>query len=106
LLHSRQGGQFFEPWTDKHGRKHNTRGIVTAIEPRQRLQFDWQDESWPKPTRVEFLLSQGDGGTKIYIQHSGWENFPDDLRKSLVDDHRTGWREVMDNFRDYCVRTK
>lgn len=106
LLHSRQGGQFYEPWTDRHGRLHNTRGVVTAIENRVRLQFDWQDESWPKPTRVEFLLSQADGGTRVYVQHSGWEIFPDDQRKALVDDHRVGWREIMDNFRDYCVKAK
>jgi uncharacterized protein YndB with AHSA1/START domain len=106
LLHSRQGGDFYEPWTDRYGRQHHTRGTVTAIDNRQRLQIDWQDESWPKPTRVEFMLSQAEGGTKIYVQHSGWEIFDDEKRKQLVNDHREGWREIMNNFRDYCVQAK
>jgi uncharacterized protein YndB with AHSA1/START domain len=106
LLHGRQGGEFYEPWTDKHGRTHKTRGTVTAIEPRERLQIEWQDESWPKPTRVEFLLTQSQDGTKLYVQHSGWEVFPDDQRKQLVNDHREGWRDIMNNFREYCSQVK
>ena len=106
LLHSRQGGEFFGPWTDKYGRPHKTRGTVTAVEPRERLQIEWQDESWPKATRVEFLLSNAEGGTKLYVQHSGWEIFGDDVRGQLVNEHREGWRDIMNNFRDYCIQSK
>lgn len=105
LLHGRQGGEFYEPWTDKYGRQHSTRGTVTAIEPRLRMQIDWQDESWAKPTRVEFLLFQAEGGTKLCIQHSGWDIFEDKDRGRIVDEHREGWKDVLGNFREYCIKT-
>jgi uncharacterized protein YndB with AHSA1/START domain len=106
LLRARSGGEFFEPWTDRLGRKHNTRGTITAYDPRERLQIDWKDESWPAATRVEFLLFSSEGGTKITIQHSGWEIFDDKTRGAIVNDHRDGWREIIENFTKYCTEVK
>lgn len=103
-LNAEAKGEFFEPWTDKHGQKHTTRGNVTAIDPGERLQFDWKDEDWPQPTRVEFLLKENDGGTQLYLSHSGWDIFSDDQRSIKVDEHRKGWRELISNFRNYCIQ--
>lgn len=104
MLHPEAEGEFFEPWTDKHGKQHTTRGVVTAIEPPARLQFDWKDEGWAHPTRVEFLLKDNDGATLLYLAHSGWDAFPDAERAQKVDEHRKGWRELISSFRNYCLQ--
>lgn len=97
------GGNFLEPWTDSKGKKHITMGRVTAIEPKKRLQLDWQDPSWVKATRVEFLLSTVHDGTKIYLQHSGWDMFEGKERQQKVDQHAAGWQKIIESFKKYCA---
>lgn len=103
-LECKCGGSFLEPWTDAKGKTHVTLGRVTAIEDNVRLQIDWQNSSWPKPTRVEFLLSKTADGTKVYLQHSGWDIFDDEERQKKVDEHRIGWQMLMDSFKNYCLK--
>ncbi|MBI1214308.1 MAG: hypothetical protein GC185_00650 [Alphaproteobacteria bacterium] len=102
-LQAVEQGSFYEPWTDSQGHERRTRGTITAIENKQRLQLEWQDEGWPAPTRVEFMLMEAEGGTKIYIQHCGWEMFPDAERQLQVDHHRAGWKNIMGSFKNYCM---
>lgn len=101
-LERRQDGNFIEPWTDEKGKKRITMGRVTAIEEKKRLQLDWQDPSWIKPTRVEFLLSKTHDGTRVYLQHSGWDIFSGKERQKKVDAHQAGWMQLMEKFRQYC----
>ena len=105
-LDRKNGGKFSEVWTDLQGQKHETSGIVTALENKIRLQMDWKDKNWPKATRVEFLLSPWQGGTKLTLQHSGWGIFDDKTRQKIVDDYRAGWLEIMDKLKDYCIHKK
>ena len=98
-----RGGAFREKWTDEAGNPRETTGIITAFEDDTRLQLNWQDDGWPNPTRVEFLLLNADGGTKIYIQHTGWEMFDGNERQLQVDSHRTGWKNIMGSFKNYCA---
>ncbi len=105
-LHAQEGGELVEPWTDNNGVKHTTRGNVTAIENNARLQLNWVDDGWPGPTRVEFLLSPYNDGTNLYMCHSGWDIFSDQQRAELVEQYRTGWRQLMDNFKAYCLKTR
>ncbi|HYD19683.1 MAG TPA: SRPBCC domain-containing protein [Patescibacteria group bacterium] len=105
-LHAKPDGELTEPWTDTEGRQHTTRGTVTAIEAGTRLQLNWIDDGWPGPTRVEFLLSSYNDGTNLYLCHSGWNIFEDSMRQELVEQHRDGWRRLMDNFKNYCLKTR
>lgn len=101
-LQTVKDAKFFESWVDSQGHHRRTRGTITAIEARKRLQLEWQDEGWPAATRVEFLLKGAQGGTKIYIQHTGWEMFDDHERRLQVDSHRIGWKNIMASFKNYC----
>ncbi len=105
-LHVQEGGALTEPWTANNGVQHSTRGSVTAIENNARLQLNWVDDGWPGPTRVEFLLSPYNDGTNVYMCHSGWDIFSDQQRAELVEQHRAGWRQLMDNFKSYCLKTR
>lgn len=97
------GGNFLEPWTDDKGKQHITMGRVTAVEPKKRLQLDWQAPGWEKPTRVEILLSPVHDGTKIYLQHSGWDMFDGKDRQQKVDQHAARWGRIIEKYRKYCA---
>lgn len=106
-LHVQEGDDnTLDPWVDHNGVKHTTRGTVTAIEANTRLQLNWTDEGWPGPTRVEFLLSSYNDGTNLYMSHSGWDIFSDQQRAELVEQYRSLWRQLLDNFKAYCLKTR
>lgn len=104
-LDRHKGGKFSEAWTDDDGKARHTSGFITAVEDDTRLQLNWQDDGWAKPTRVEFILSAlKKGETRLCLQHSGWEIFTSEAeRRKVVDDYNIGWRELMEKFRNYCA---
>lgn len=100
-----QKGRFIENWTDAAGRGRVTTGMITAFEPPARLQFDFRRDDWERATRVEFLLSPDGKGTKVELQHSGWDVIADEAaRKKEVDAHAERWAEILKNFSAYCAR--
>jgi len=104
LLEPVPGGKFSEDWTDDDGAPRLSEGQVTALEPEKRLQLSWRDDGWHHETRVEFLLSPNEGGTRVYLQHSGWEKFEDEeSRRRAVDSYRDGWQALMKKFREYAA---
>ena len=105
MLERRKGGKFSEPWVDPEGKPRHTSGMVTALEDDTRLQLNWQDDGWQKPTRVEFLLTKApNGGTVLTVHHSGWDVLDDGPRKKIFDQYLAGWRELMNKFRLYCLQ--
>ena len=104
LLQPQRGGKFSEDWTDDDGTPRHSEGIVTALEPEKRLQLSWQDDGWHHETRVEFLLSPNAEGTRVYLQHTGWEKFEDEeTRRRAVDSYREGWHALMKKFQEYAA---
>jgi uncharacterized protein YndB with AHSA1/START domain len=104
LLEPQRGGKFSEDWTDDDGTPRHSEGQVMAIEPEKRLQLTWQDDGWQHETRVEFMLSPNENGTRIYLQHSGWEKFEDeDQRRRAVDSYHDGWQALMKKFQEYAA---
>lgn len=104
LLEAKPGGKFSEDWTDDDGTPRHSHGTVTAIDVEKRLQLSWQDDGWHHETRVEFLLSPTADGTRVYLQHSGWEKFEDDdARRRAVDSYRDGWHALMKKFQEYAA---
>jgi len=104
LLEHAKGGRFAEPWKDSGGESRVISGTVTSFEPMRRLQFNYQRPNWKKPTRVEFLLSPRDGGTRVYLQHSGWEMITDENeRRTEVDAYTKIWTRRMAEFKSCCA---
>lgn len=104
LLERMRGGKFSEDWTDEDGTPRHTDGIVTAIEDAKRLQLTWRDDGWHQETRVEFMLSPNETGTRVYLQHSGWEKFDIEAdRQHAVDSYREGWQSLLNKFQEYAA---
>jgi uncharacterized protein YndB with AHSA1/START domain len=103
-LDTSEGMRFSQTWVDKDNRRHFASGPVTSVEPGHRLQFDYRRDDWPRATRIEFMLSPEKPGSRLYIQHSGWDALPDEkARVKEVDAYARIWKALMENFVKYCA---
>jgi uncharacterized protein YndB with AHSA1/START domain len=89
-LDARPGGRLVETWVDD-GRVVVTSGEVTRCEPPRALEMSWADEGWPSPTSVAFRLAEHEGGTRLVLEHTGWDVHPAGERQALIDAHVAGW---------------
>jgi uncharacterized protein YndB with AHSA1/START domain len=70
LMEGRVGGRFFERYTD--GTEFEI-GRVEAYEPPRLVAFTWRAPKWEAPTRVEVRFTPDGAGTRVDLEHSGWE---------------------------------
>ncbi len=87
----KHGGRFLEPWKDPSGRQRTTRAKVTAYHPPRGFVMVWADEDWDFDTVVSVTLEQRGSGTRVTIEHQGWQAAPEAERATLLLDHRSGW---------------
>ncbi len=96
VLEGRAGGRIFERRTD--GLEHDW-GVVTIWEPPNRLGYTWHLNREPTDaTDVEVrFLPQGLDGTKVEIEHRGWERLGaggEDWR----DRNYGGWSTLLPHY--------
>lgn len=81
--------------------------IVDRIEPETVFAFRWPPGADAAPdtpmTRVEFTLSDVEGGTKLTVIESGFDQLPADVRDKAFRDNEGGWTEQMKNIEAYVV---
>lgn len=70
FLEAKPGGRFYERFTD--GELFEV-GRVIACEPPKRIVFTWKDPSWKVPTEVEVRFSPAENGTRVDLEHRGFE---------------------------------
>ncbi len=95
-LQARLGGTLVETWSDG-GREVVTSGEVTRCDPPRALELTWADHDWPGATRVGFHLSGHGAGTRLVLDHSGWDAHPAGERQRLIAAHADGpspWRAL------------
>ena len=95
------GGEMFE--TSGSGeRAHWAR--VLEWEPPRRLVLAWRvNPAAPAPTEIEVTFAAVDGGTRVDIEHRGWERLGDGGRATR-DRYDGGWPEVLEAFADGAGR--
>ena len=94
FLEGREGGRFFERFAD--GEEFDV-GLVTAYVPPTRIVFTWKAPEWDGPTEVEVRFSPEEDGTRVDLEHRGWERAGargGDRRK----DYERGWNRVLACF--------
>jgi uncharacterized protein YndB with AHSA1/START domain len=82
------------------------RVLVEQVEPPHRLVFLWHpyaiepgvDYDAEPPTRVEFTLSDEDGGTLLTVVESGFDGVPAHRRAEAFRMNAQGWAAQMDNI--------
>jgi uncharacterized protein YndB with AHSA1/START domain len=91
------GGEVYE--VSSSGAKAHWAAVV-SWEPPNRLVLAWNvQERDPVPTEVEIrFLPEGDG-TRVELEHRGWDALPDDAAGKR-DAYDTGWAYVLGRYRE------
>jgi uncharacterized protein YndB with AHSA1/START domain len=94
FLEPRVGGRFFERFLD--GDELQV-GTVIACDPPRRILFTWKTTDWQAETHVEVTFSRSGGGTRIDLEHRGFDDLGP-MGPDVADKFRGGWPGVMNSF--------
>lgn len=93
IIEGQIGGRFFERYAD--GTEYEI-GRITAYEPPALVGFTWRAPSWDRPTQVQIRFTAEGSGTRVDLEHSGWEE-ADDIREARKN-YDTGWDFVLGQY--------
>jgi uncharacterized protein YndB with AHSA1/START domain len=96
VFESGVGGRMYERAPD--GQEHDW-GAILVYEPPYRLVLEWKVNPAAPPTEVEVRFSADGDGTRVELEHRGWEQYPSggsDERAA----YDTGWDHVLGRFRE------
>ncbi len=91
FLEGRLGGRFYERFSD--GTEFDV-GRVTAFEPPSRVVFSWRPPAWEAGTEVEVRFIADGAGTRVELEHRGWEAMPKRDNKG----YNEGWNIVLARY--------
>lgn len=97
------GGRFMEVHDLDTGEGFEV-GRVTAWEPGSRLALSWTQAGWPDDaaTEVEISFEPHEGGTRVRLEHSGFERVPG--AASFVGGYDAGWKELLGWFAEHATK--
>ena len=88
------GGRFFERFSD--GEEFEV-GKITAWDPPARVVFTWQQPDWDGPTEVEVRFAAEGDGTRVQLEHRGWEARGEPARTHR-DRYAGGWDFALSRY--------
>jgi uncharacterized protein YndB with AHSA1/START domain len=102
----RPGGELVCHW-EQHG---TARAVIEVVEPPRRFRFRWAGPLGEEPvegntTTVEFSLEPTSAGTMLRVVETGFTQLevPPDEQRRYREENVGGWREELDELRDYLV---
>jgi uncharacterized protein YndB with AHSA1/START domain len=97
VIEPREGGRMYEVMTTG---EEGYWGTVTAWEPPHRLVISWKvNPEAAAPTEIEVRFSADGDGTRVALEHRGWERLGDRGSESRASYHE-GWGHVLGRFAD------
>src|SRR5207245_2553679 len=96
-IETRVGGRFYERRPD--GAEYEI-GRVTSYQPPALLAFSWRAPSWDVTTQVEIRFVADGAGTRVELEHSGWEQ-TEKLREARKS-YDNGWNGVMEHYQTHA----
>jgi uncharacterized protein YndB with AHSA1/START domain len=93
IFEGQVGGRFFERYAN--GTEYEI-GRITAYQPPTLLGFTWRAPSWDQATQVQIRFIAEGSGTRVELEHSGWEQ-AESLRETKKSYDR-GWDFVLGHF--------
>lgn len=87
--------------TTHEGVQYTMFGEVVTFDPSSTLAFTWTEQpigqaAWPTPTLVTIRLVPETSGTRVSLEHSGFENLPSDIAQSQFEGYTQGWGSSND----------
>ncbi|HZO81767.1 MAG TPA: SRPBCC domain-containing protein [Candidatus Binataceae bacterium] len=101
FLECEVGGRFYERRTD--GSEYEI-GRVTTYRPPSVVAFTWRAPSWDLATRVEIRFIPDAGGTRIELEHSGWEQ--DAKTREARGRYHSGWETMLGHYQTHLDRSR
>ena len=96
VLEPRVGGRLFE--RTRGGDEHDW-GRVTVWEPPRRLAYTWHLRAdRADATDVEIRFFPARGGTRVEIEHRGWERLGADRGRAWRDRNHGGWSTLLPHY--------
>jgi uncharacterized protein YndB with AHSA1/START domain len=100
VLEGREGGRMFERDADGN---EGYWGTITAWEPPSRIVVSWNTgHEKPEPTEFEVRFLPDGEGTRVELEHRGWERRDDSVEVSRGYD--TGWDRVLAQYAEAAAR--
>jgi uncharacterized protein YndB with AHSA1/START domain len=87
------GGRFLERRAD--GTEYEI-GRLTAYQPPSLVAFTWRAPGWEIITQVEISFSAEAGGTRIELEHSGWEHSA--KTRDARNNYDSGWGTILGHY--------
>jgi uncharacterized protein YndB with AHSA1/START domain len=97
FLERRVGGRFYERRPD--GSEYEI-GRIVAYQPPSLVAFSWRAPSWDVTTQVEIRFSAERDGTRIDLEHSGWEQ--DAKTREARKNYDAGWDRMLGHYQNAC----
>jgi uncharacterized protein YndB with AHSA1/START domain len=95
VFEPKQGGRVFEVTSD--GREASWAEVL-VYEPPHRIVLAWKpNDSDRPPTEVEVRFEPDEGGTRVELEHRGWERLGD-LAEKARQGYSDGWRTPLERF--------
>jgi uncharacterized protein YndB with AHSA1/START domain len=93
FLEARVGGRFYQQFTD--GSEFEI-GRVTTYEPPSIVAFTWRAPSWDVGTLVEVRFTADGSGTRVELEHSGWEQT--EKVREFRKNYDGGWEVMLGHY--------
>src|SRR5258708_27383925 len=93
FIEGRVGGRFFERFTD--GTEFDV-GRITAFQPPHVVAFTWKAPEWEAPTEVEVKFAPDGTGTRVEVEHRGWDAGP--IMQKQGQGYSDGWGIILVRF--------
>lgn len=94
------GGRFLEKRAD--GAEYEI-GRVTAYRPPSIVAFTFRAPSWDITTQVEIRFSAEAGGTRVELEHSGWELSA--KTRDARTNYDSGWETILGHYQKAIAPT-
>lgn len=95
VFEPREGGRVYEVASDG---TEGSWATVLAFEPPTRLVLAWKPHDRPvPPTEVEVRFSPDGAGTRVDLEHRGWDVLGEDAEEGRRN-YASGWTLVLDRF--------
>ncbi len=93
FIEGRVGGRLFERFAD--GTEFEV-GRVIAFQPPHAVTLTWKAPDWEGPTEIEVRFIAEGAGTRVELEHRGWEQGP--IMEKVGRGYDDGWNIVLARF--------
>jgi uncharacterized protein YndB with AHSA1/START domain len=97
------GGRWIEVWDEATGEGYDF-GRITVWEPGVRLVLDYLLHDGGHVTEVEIRFEPIPDGTRVVLEHRGWDALPPDVAAAGVANVQKGEPELMRWFAEYAAK--